>query len=293
MGKPGEQDHHYVPQFLLRPWCTRTDTGAAKLWACRRVAATGRLHHKQHVPRSTGFVRDLYRLQPTLVGYPDDSVPDAQAVEKEYSRLESEAAKIRDRFLGGEAPSSLTKDERKVWAGFMATLEHRTPREVQRAESAGLAMRERLRQEYREKFGATEYADKIFSQIDFDAMARNVARTAPLVHRDELSKPLDGWLWACVSCPTYDLITADYPIASLVQDGKCYATFLPLSPSRLFVAASSPFGRDFAEKAVLLSNVLIIQQKPNFIYSKEKLADGRITRLLAAAESLLEPPEHL
>jgi hypothetical protein len=54
----------------------------------------------------------------------------ANAVEDEYSKLESKAAKIRDKFLSGIPPSALDAHERKTWAMFVATLEHRSPRKV-------------------------------------------------------------------------------------------------------------------------------------------------------------------
>ena len=59
----------------------------------------------------------------------------------------------------------------------------------------------------------------------------------------------------------------------------------------LFIAASEPIGQDEVAMALLLSNLLLIQQRPNVIYSKEKLVDGDVFRLLKAADDTLSEPE--
>lgn len=284
------QNHHYVPQFLLRPWCTLDESGAEKLWACRRLP-TGKLHHTRYAPRSTGYVTDLYKLEPPIVGASHGPGEKPYAVEEHYSRLESAATGVRDKLLAGTPPSALAADERQTWAEFIGTLEHRNPRQVRKAEAAGISMKEQLREEHRQRFGDPAYADEIFDAIDVDTVAKNAARTTVLVNRQRLAEPIAEWQWVIATVPAFDLITADYPIANLLHDGKGAALMLPLSPNVLFIAAACRLTEDVGRLLVLATNLALIEQKPNFIYSKTKLADGEVFRLLKAADDTLDVPE--
>ena len=48
------QDHHYVPQFLLRGWCN--NNGKLTVYSRRQ----GRVVISERNPRGTGFESDLY-----------------------------------------------------------------------------------------------------------------------------------------------------------------------------------------------------------------------------------------
>lgn len=278
-----------MPQFLFRPWCTREESGAERLWACRRLP-TGELHHARFSPRSAGYVTDLYKLRSPFAGVDFGASNRPYEVEEAYSRLESAAAPIRDRMLLGAAPSELSAAERQAWAEFIGTLEHRSPRQLRVAEAVGMGVLEELRQEHRERF---DDPDGAFAQLDLDAVVGNAARTTTLLNRDRLAAPINDWQWYCVKHDELGLITADYPIANLLHEGDSIALYLPLSPSTLFIAASAPIGRDEGAMAALSSNLLLIHQKPNFIYSKDRLADGEVFRLLKAAGDTLDLPEDL
>lgn len=68
---------------------------------------------------------------------------------------------------------------------------------------------------------------------------------------------------------------------------------LPLSPCVVFLAASAPLSEEVGRVLVIATNLTLIDQKPNFIYSRAKLADGEVLRLLEAADNTLEDPEEL
>ena len=81
------QDHHYVPQFLLRGWCGKN--GKLTVYSRRK----GRAVTSQLSPRSTGFESNLYTFE---------QVPPEKrnAIEKDFmSRIDTAAALIVQRLI--------------------------------------------------------------------------------------------------------------------------------------------------------------------------------------------------
>ncbi|WP_445600462.1 DUF4238 domain-containing protein [Azospirillum sp. A39] len=109
------RNHHYLPQFYLRPWCG--DDG--------RVASyhlvNGKVMCGRKSTKSIGSERDLYACRR------DGPMP-RQWVETEYMtrEVDTPAAEVRDKILNGEI-ENITHRERKTWARFMSSLFARRP----------------------------------------------------------------------------------------------------------------------------------------------------------------------
>lgn len=272
--------HHYVPRFYLRPWC-----GAdSHIHVCRRKL-DGTLEQKRRALRGTGYVDDLYKREPEIKGLGNDKWADF--VEKEYSKLESKAARVRDKLLSGSPPSALDPSERETWAAFIATLEHRSPRKVQEIESEARAHVAEYTEQLKARAQDLGYAERVTASINTDAVAANAARTTPLQFLDRLLQPLFDLQWAMITITDgIEFITADYPIAYLQHEGQRVLTCLPISPSKVFVAGATEFSAWDSELIIMMAmsvNLQIISQGPNCIYSASRLEDGAIFRLKKAA----------
>lgn len=275
--------HNYVPQFLLRPWCNEE----GELWACYRLH-TGKLQRRRISPRGTGYERDLYRQEPVLRGVRADNQGDPDSVEKAYSGLlETPAARIHEKLVAGTLPSALTSSERKIWAEFVATLEHRSPRSIKNLSDSQEPSASDLRAEFR-----AMYAQELPEEIDLEALLHNTARSVALTRRAELAGNVHALEW-CTITSDVELITADYPLAFFAGDDGRVGFCLPLSPHTLFAAAAirkGDWSSTLAKWIVLCTNLLIIYQAPHYVYSRSKLEDGPVWRLLTAADERLVTP---
>lgn len=283
--------HHYMPQFLLTPW--RAADG--KVHACYR-GPRGALRDARWSPRSTGFVHELYRQDPTLRGMAAGAWEEQNAVEtKGYAKLDSDAARVRDRLLAGTPPSQLTEAERTQWAEFIATLEHRTPRKIASLDGHAAEIVKTVEREFLALGPEVQHRQEILGQIDLDALARNVARSLPVARRRELAEGVRTLTWMCTKVDSgIEFITTDYPIASFDHEEGRVGFVLPLSPGMLFMAMAERW-EDVSPRTafmtILAVNLQLIYQRPNFVYSRSRLADGPVFRLRKAAEEFLPTPE--
>lgn len=281
--------HHYMPQFLLRPW--RGKDG--KVAVCYRPSETAELSHVRWHPRSTGYVRDLYRQDPSFRGANHGRWEQPHAVEIDgYQRLDSDAATIRDKFLEGVGPSRLSAEERTRWAEFIATLEHRTLRQIAAIDRVAEAEKRKAVAEF-EALGAR--GQELLQEIDVDALSRNVARSLPVNRKADFGRSIRDLTGVCFTIDgPLEFITADYPLAFFEQEGKRFGLVLPLSPKVMYIAAAvrpQDVTQEHALRIAIATNLQLIYQHPNYLYSRERLRDGPLLRLETAAAEVLEPPD--
>ncbi len=289
---------HYIPRFLLRPFCTN-DAGTrdpkGRVWVCRR-APNGALRHERRSPDSTGFVHDLLTQRPSIRGLENPLWERTDAIERGYSqKLETPAALVRDKLLAGTAPSQLTAEERGVWAQFLATLEHRTPRKINRLDEQAEKLAEDAILEFLAMAGDSANTRNVLSRVDVGAIAANIVRGTPLRQSGDLAKPLLELTWACLAIDQgLEFVTTDYPLGFFENGSQRSLLFLPLSPRVLFLALPVK-DNNWGNVPWLLAqaaNLQLIYQRPNFIYSSGRLEDGPVQKLLKAAEDTLEAPEY-
>jgi Protein of unknown function (DUF4238) len=111
------QDHHYIPQFLLRGWCNQN--GRLTVYSRRQ----GRVVTSERNPRGTGFESNLYT-------YDQVSGEKRHMIETDFMtpHIDTPAASIVQKILNREF-CKLTLDERSDFAYFILSLRarHRTP----------------------------------------------------------------------------------------------------------------------------------------------------------------------
>ena len=120
------QDHHYIPQFLLRGWCNQN--GRLTVYSRRQ----GRVVTSDLNPRSTGFETNLYR-------YDQGPLEKRHTIETDFMtpHIDTPAALIVKKILNGEF-YKLTLDERSDFAYFILSLRARHPDAVALAKAKGL-----------------------------------------------------------------------------------------------------------------------------------------------------------
>ncbi|MBY4733697.1 DUF4238 domain-containing protein [Cupriavidus pauculus] len=118
---PGNERHHYVPQFYLNGWCT-PDEQAQGERLYRYQWKGGRLLVERAHPRSTGSLDRLYSL---------DSVPPErqQQIEKDFLAgvIETPAGLVLNKMRTSGRGHNLTMEERHVWTRFLMAQRIRSP----------------------------------------------------------------------------------------------------------------------------------------------------------------------
>ena len=109
--------HHFTPQFYLGRWCK--DDGL--LCVVRRFGTEIKSYRR--APKAVGFKNNLYSFSDT---YPTD---DIAALETDLlSPLDNAASAVVGKLIANE---TLTPEERRLWAVFLAGMRARTPESVE------------------------------------------------------------------------------------------------------------------------------------------------------------------
>ncbi len=232
--------HHYVPQFLLRPWAENTPDGKVEVF---RLDIDD-VPSSRRTPKYTGYEDDLYALtKPVVAGM------DQQAIEKQFLRhVDNLGARVR-RKLDSEDLRALTPEDRVDWARFLMSLRLRPPDIVQmlRNESA-----EHLRatlathpDQYEELTGLgdpptlEEWTEKHFPGLieNFGLSFFHKLVDNPSIGDKILS--MRWWIGDFSDAP-YDLLLADHPciFTSGFEDPNLVIA-LPIAPHKAFMATQS------------------------------------------------------
>jgi hypothetical protein len=124
---PGaDQDHHYIPQFLLRGWCN--SSGLLTVYSRR----AGRIVTSERNPKGTGFEPNLYAFE---------EVPSERrhVLEADFfgPHIDSRAAPVLKKMLDGQF-MAVTADERSDFTRFLLSLRARHPDAVALARTRGV-----------------------------------------------------------------------------------------------------------------------------------------------------------
>ena len=230
-----KQDHHYIPQFLLRGWCNQS----------RRLTVYSR-QQKGIVtstlnPRSTAF-------EPNLYTYEQVPPEKRNAIENDFiSRIDTAASLIVQKMLNGGLPN-LTVQERSDFTRFLLSLRARHPDAVALMKAKGqedlIAALERDPEEYAAARG----------QSSADTLAEWARQNAPSVIPNFGISLLPGvivddrtgehvfkmpWWTHDVRGANTDLLLSDRPclLEGDAMTGQCVIA-LPLSPLMLFFACN-------------------------------------------------------
>lgn len=232
--------HHYVPQFLLRPWAEKNNDGKIEVFRLDlKQIPSSRL-----TPKHTGYEENLYALTKAEVAGMDQ-----QAVEKQFLRqVDNSGAHVRNK-LDHDGLHSLTIDERTDWARFLMSLRIRQPDVVQMLRTMAA---DRLRgtlaaqPELYEELAGLEDPPTLeeWTEKNFPGLIENFGMSFfhKLIDNGKIGEKIlrmKWWIWDFSRAP-YELLLADHPciFTSAIDDPNLIVA-LPIAPKKAFMATQS------------------------------------------------------
>lgn len=232
--------HHYVPEFLQKPWTENSPDGKLEVF---RLDIQG-IPSKRHTPKHTGFDHDLYAFtQEEVAGM------EKQAVEKHFLRIiDNNAASVRVK-LEKDGLKSLTIEDKMDWARFLMSLRLRQPDKVEmlkRESAQHLKATLNDQPEEYEELAAPEDAPTLeeWTEKQYPGLIENFGLSCfhELVDNPEIGTKIlkmKWWLWDFNETP-YDLLLSDNPCIFVqgIDDPNCVIA-LPIHPRKAFMATQS------------------------------------------------------
>lgn len=232
--------HHYVPEFLQKPWTENSVDGKLEVF---RLDLPN-IPSSRHTPKYTGFDHDLFALTKDAI-----AGMEKQAIEKRFLRVvDNNAARVRSK-LETQGLRALTTEDRMDWARFILSLRLRQPDivEMLKQESAEhLTASLKNQPEENEEQAILEDVPTLleWTQTKFPGLIDNFGLSFfhELVDNPEIGEKIfrmKWWLWDFSEVP-YDLLLSDHPcIFTLdIDDPNCVLA-LPIHPKKAFMATQS------------------------------------------------------
>jgi Protein of unknown function (DUF4238) len=256
-------DHHFIPAFYLTRWA-RED---GKLIEFTRKH--NKLIAKPVGPRSTGFEVDLYEAR---------DLPEAQRqyLEKVWfqylDRTANEALKIHM----GEA-SQWTNELVNAWSRFVFGIHFRHPHAMPELRSAAKAIWEGSGSKFQndwEEIKEPEHPksfDKYLAKVDpFTAAKMQVNLIIKTFDNEELVGHMNQMVWGVIDVSTAPerFVTSDRPVCIHNLKKPDGAIFLPISPSKLFVAAEE---RASLDKVAAQKSIDLVRRVNAFVVGRARL----------------------
>ena len=268
--------HHYVPEFLLKQW--KNSDGA--IWRYFRNGR-GAIDCRAQAPAGMGYQPGLYATD----GLPPEH---RQQVESKFmAPLDTEASRVHQLLLGGRV-RALTDEQCSRWAGLMMSLWFRTPSEVEGIRTAVHALYQRhLASTALNPDGPTELPEAALNSLAMDAMMESIEDS----RRDT---ELINMHWDVIEVGgSRELFISDSPLsqptsfARLGAPGSYLA--LPISPTKLFVAARSPtlvagMRKLPQRELVARQNRAAVSQAEHFVGTRSRSADKFIRENFGTSE---------
>ena len=224
--------HHFVPEFLLKPWATEGSL-RGYWWDSRK----GALSCKRKGPDAFCFQVDLLTLSANKIG--------RDVLERlPFGHIDAAGAKVRDRLLT-HGPESLSGDERCDFARLLLSLDGRRPATVAKLRAAGRGMAEMLDSdpEILAALGERGLAEapSIYYERTTGVLLedRALLRIQRLVDNREVGGRLINAHWHIVRLGPSDgsFVLADRPLIRVkAYDHPGAVWALPLTPKVAFVA---------------------------------------------------------
>jgi hypothetical protein len=232
--------HHYVPEFLQKPWVKNSPDGKLEVF---RLDLQG-VPSNRHTPKHTGFDHDLYALTKDKI-----AGMEKQAVEKRFLRvIDNNATRVRTK-LETTGLKSLSIEDRMDWARFLMSLRLRQPSVVEmlkRESTEHLKNTLNDHPEEYEELTTPEDAPTLeeWTEEQFPGLIENFGLSffQELVDNPEIGEKIlrmTWWLWDFQSAP-YELLLSDHPCIFVkgIGDPNCVIA-LPISPRKAFIATRS------------------------------------------------------
>ena len=269
MGAP--RDHHFIPAFLLQQWAGPND----KL--IEYTIKHGKLIAKPVGPRSTGFEFDLYafnELPPDVRQYVE---------EKFFNYADNIAAIALERHLTGSREPWSAK-LLSAWSRFVICIHLRHPDAMPELRAGAQSIWEgsgAASQRAYEAVRKPEYPqtfDEHLATLDpLIAVKMRMNLVIASFDNEVFCAHVNGMSWAVVdvSASAIPLLLSDRPVEISNLKGIRGFVSMPISPTKLFVAANSPRGLDNLRRVkpreiVQHVNLFIVSRARRFVWAQDE-----------------------
>jgi hypothetical protein len=282
---PPAREHHYVPQFLLRPWAVE-GTMSGYWWNFRR----GELSCRRKGPRAFCKELDLLTLRAHPLGR------DAMET-KFFGEIDTKGAMVRD-ILIEHGPGRLTGNQRCDFARLLLSLDARRPANVAKLRgevAAGLVSGLDGDPEILAAVAAeseTEPPSAIYER-DSGVFIEDKALTIiqDLVDNPTVGGKLINGRWHVVRLGALDgsLVLADRPLIRLWGYDQPGATWvLPLTPKATFVAVNDKANLERIERTsparfAKLTNISSANQAERYVFCVDSSHERWLGKYLSGA----------
>ena len=257
--------HHFVPEFLLKPWAVEGVLNG--FWWDHRE---GRLSCRRKGARAFCYGSHLLSVKRHEAG--------RDVLEREFfSAIDTKGAVARDRLLV-EGSASLDVDQRCDFARLLLSLEARRPVVVHRLREEGSRFLANSLDsdpeilDAMEREGLSESPSQWFEQQRGLLEDRALVTIQRLVDHPDIGETLINRHWSVVrtSCRDDSVVLSDRPLVRVHgYDHPDAAWFLPLNPRTIFCAANPKSSlHDLPPKRFVSKlNVASAEQAERFVFS--------------------------
>lgn len=246
MGQQEAQKHHFVPQFLLRPWLVEESTGQRTLRGYYWNPVSRALKCKLGGPKGFCFQRGLLALSAHDLG--------RDAIERHFfGAIDSRGAVAREALIEW-GPNKLSRDQRFDFARLLLSLEARRRHVVDKLRTNGkayLANELDADPEIRAAIVDLGISDSpssyISNQFNYSLEDRALTNIQRLVDSPAVLERLMNARWDVRKVTDSDgsLVFSDRPLIRIHAYNHPNAVWaLPLSPHAAFLACNSIVNRD-------------------------------------------------
>jgi len=279
--------HHYVPEFMLRPW--------AKRWRPNQILLRGYywdMHARRLRYRENGIGAFCYRLDLlTLKGRAQNRA----ILESRFFQSIDEKGSAAVVAMAGRGPEGLSADERCDFARLVLSLEWRRPATIDRLRQegraqlmAGLDNDPEILEAFRAQDIAVPPSEYAEGTLGWSFEDRAVLIVQGLVDSKEVGERLinANWYLKRLRREHGSFVLGDRPLVRTHGlDNEAATWFVPLSPKLGFFAtqhlgALKLIKRASARTIVAKANWSSAQQSERYVFSTDQSCEALLSKLL-------------
>ena len=265
------RDHHFIPAFLLKQWAGHN--GKLIEYTIKR----GKLIAKPVGPHSTGYEVDLYAF--------DELDPDVrQYIEQQFFNYADNIASIAlERHLAGSR-EAWPPELLSAWSRFLIGVHLRHPDAMPELRAAAQSIWEGSGEASQRAYEATRkpedpatFDEYLEARDPLIAAKMRMNMMIKAFDNDVLGSHINRMKWGMVdvSASPLRLLLSDRPVEfSNLKEARGFVS-MPISPTKLFLAANNPGGLDNLRRVKPLEivqhvNVFIVGRARRFVWAQDE-----------------------
>ena len=268
------RDHHFIPVFYLKQWVNPVSKKLIEY-----SIKHGKFIAKPVGPRGTGFETDLYsfpELPPNL----------AQYVEAEFFKFADDKAAIAlQKHLRGET-GGWTNELISAWSRFLIGMHLRHPDAMKELRPAAVSIWKNSGPKFQEQYEAIRkpedpptFDEKLQTLDPLIAIKMQANLIIKTFDNETLGEHINKARWAVIGVPgPHPLLTSDRPLAIYRLSRPEGFVALPISPSKLFIAANddktiAELNGVSAKEVMQRINVFTVSRARRYVYAIDRSQD--------------------